>query len=134
MVAGALLGRYDWLKERLDEDGYIHGYYVDGHIVGDVIDSDDNGFQPEFWCPIDGSTLELVNNQPCLTIPKSVAKMVDEQNTTKLKFDDYDTEFFPYFEWSKKFDRQHGFFASNYLLDAYLAGKSLGVDLVKVVN
>lgn len=76
---------------------------------------------------------EKVAKRPSLTIPKSIAEMVDKQKTTQLKFDDYDNEFFPYFKWSTEFDKQHGKFSSSYLLDAYLAGKALGVDLVKVV-
>ncbi len=70
--------------------------------------------------------------QPQLTIPEWVAAIVDKQKTTKLKFDDYDNEFFPYFKWSKEFDKQHGKFSSSYLLDAYL--NPLTRDLVKVVE
>lgn len=67
-----------------------------------------------------------------LTIPKSIAEMADKQETTKLKFDDYDNEFFPYFKWSTEFDKQHGKFSSSYLLEAYL--NPLTRDLVKVVE
>lgn len=60
MAAGVLLGDYDWLKELLDEEGYVHGYYVDGYIVGKVADATDEYFNPEFWCPIDKSTLAAI--------------------------------------------------------------------------
>lgn len=44
----------------MDEDGYIHGWYVDGVIVGKFIDLNDEYATLEFWCPIDIETLEVV--------------------------------------------------------------------------
>lgn len=41
----------------MDDEGYVHGYYVDGYIIGKIAEVTDEYFQPEFWCPIDKSTL-----------------------------------------------------------------------------
>ena len=43
-----------------NQDGYITGYYVGGYLVGDVIEATDEYINFEWWCPIDESTLELV--------------------------------------------------------------------------
>ncbi|MDG4969273.1 hypothetical protein [Lactococcus lactis] len=59
-VLDNVYGTVDWLVERLDDEGYIHGYYVDGYIVGKVADATDEYFNPEFWCPIDKSTLVAI--------------------------------------------------------------------------
>ena len=106
-------------------------------IVGDADkDCNFNELAEVTWAdkPIYEETAIKYVKSSQLTIPKSIADMVDKQKTTKLKFDDYDNEFFPYFKWSTEFDKQHGKFSSSYLLEAYLAGKALGVDLVKVVE
>lgn len=42
----------------LDSDGYVHGWYVDGFIVGKVMESCEEYIALEFWCPVDVSTLE----------------------------------------------------------------------------
>ncbi|GAX46786.1 hypothetical protein [Pseudolactococcus reticulitermitis] len=44
----------------MDEDGYIHGWYVDGVIVGDFVELNDEYAILEFWCPIDIETLEVI--------------------------------------------------------------------------
>lgn len=48
-----------WFQDILDEDGFIHGWYSDGHIIGDVIEVDEEYIIHEFWCPVDKSTLQI---------------------------------------------------------------------------
>lgn len=43
----------------LDDEGYIHGWYVDGYIVGAIEESTEEYIAPEFWCPIEKDTLEI---------------------------------------------------------------------------
>ena len=42
------------------EDGYVHGYYIDGYIVGDVVDATDEYINLLFWCPADKDSVEVV--------------------------------------------------------------------------
>lgn len=49
----------EWWEEYLDNEGYIHGWYSDGYIIGHVIEADDEYIIHEFWCAIDKSTLQL---------------------------------------------------------------------------
>lgn len=49
---------YDWLLENTDVDGYIHGYYVDGHIVGKFVEVNNEYTHLEYWVPIQKDTLE----------------------------------------------------------------------------
>ena len=49
-----------WFEEILEEDGYVHGYYVDGYIVGDVVDATDEWINLSFWCPVDKDSVEVV--------------------------------------------------------------------------
>lgn len=46
----------------LDADGYVHGWYVDGFIVGGVIESTEEYVSLEYWCPVDVSTLKKVHD------------------------------------------------------------------------
>ena len=48
-----------FLKEYVDDDGFIHGWYSDGFIIGHVIEADDEYIIHEFWCPVDKTTLQL---------------------------------------------------------------------------
>lgn len=50
---------YDWSLP-LDDEGYIHGWYVDGFIVGAVQESTEEYIALDFWCPIEKDTLEAV--------------------------------------------------------------------------
>lgn len=50
-----------WLDEKLDEDGYIHGYYVDGHIVGDFAVLDSEYTHLDYWVPVQKETLVPIN-------------------------------------------------------------------------
>ncbi|MHC5215641.1 hypothetical protein ACYSNR_03170 [Enterococcus sp. LJL128] len=47
----------DMTGQKLDAEGYIHGYYVDGYIVGDFVDVTDEYAALEFWCEVDKDTL-----------------------------------------------------------------------------
>lgn len=49
-----------WLEERIDGDGYVTGYYVDGYIVGEFVVVDSEYTHLEFWVPVLKDTLELV--------------------------------------------------------------------------
>ena len=44
----------------IDNNGYIDGYYVDGAIVGNFADLNDEYTSLEYWCEVDVDTLELV--------------------------------------------------------------------------
>ena len=60
VIIGEKIEPFDGFNELVDDDGYIRGYYVDGYIVGKVADATDEYFNPEFWCPIDKSTLAAI--------------------------------------------------------------------------
>ena len=49
-----------WFEDLLDEDGYIHGWYVDGYIVGNIVEADDEYIAHEFRCSVDKETVEVV--------------------------------------------------------------------------
>ena len=51
---------YDWLEEKMDDDGYVTGYYVDGYIVGKFVEVNKEYTHLEFWVPVLKDTLELV--------------------------------------------------------------------------
>lgn len=55
----------DWeaqpfLEDLIDEEGYIQGYYVDGYIVGEVIESTDEYITLSFWWPVDKESVEVI--------------------------------------------------------------------------
>ena len=69
-------------------------------------------------------------NQPQLTIPKSIADLLDK--FIEIDFDDVGHE-----EWWIQENGLIEWFSKTpncYIKDAYLAGKGLGVDLAKVVD
>lgn len=47
------------MPEAMDDWGYVHGYYVDGYILGAIEESTEEYIEPEFWCPIEKDTLEI---------------------------------------------------------------------------
>lgn len=51
----------------IDKDGYVQGYYVDGYIVGDFVEANEEYTSLEWWCPVDVSTLKEVkeHNKTC---------------------------------------------------------------------
>lgn len=48
------------LKQYIDDNGYICGWYVDGAIVGKFVEFNEEYTVNEFWCKIDLDTLEVV--------------------------------------------------------------------------
>jgi len=50
----------DWVEEHLDDDGYVHGYYLDGYIVGGFIEVNSEYTNLEYWVPIEEDTLRAV--------------------------------------------------------------------------
>lgn len=69
--------------------------------------------------------IKYFNNKPSLTIPKSIAEQADKTDLDTL------------FEWGKQeFYQWFNHEQDEYMpiIYAYLAGKALGVDLVKVVD
>ena len=72
---------------------------------------------------------EKLLNQPQLTIPKSIADLLD-------KFIEFVFEDIGHEEWWIQENGLIEWFSKTpncYIKDAYLAGKALGIDLVKVV-
>lgn len=55
--AGDFANTNDWWNHYIDDDGYISGFYVDGYIIGKIIESSDEHILPKFWCPIQEDTL-----------------------------------------------------------------------------
>lgn len=47
-------------EDFIDEDGFIVGWYVDGAIVGDFVEFNEEYTANEFWCKVDVDTLEAV--------------------------------------------------------------------------
>lgn len=41
----------------IDKDFYISGWYVDGYIVGPVVDVGDDHIDFEYWCKVDEDTV-----------------------------------------------------------------------------
>jgi hypothetical protein len=53
------------LLERAQFDGtYVYGWYVDGFIVGEVMEVDNEWIALEYWVPVDPETVRLVNEEP----------------------------------------------------------------------
>lgn len=50
----------EFVKANCDDEGYIHGYYVDGYIVGPVVDVDQEYISLEWWCLVQQSTVEYL--------------------------------------------------------------------------
>lgn len=48
------------LKEYIDDEGYIYGWYVDGYIVGGMVEVNDEYCSLEYWVPVIEDTLVLV--------------------------------------------------------------------------
>ena len=54
---------FEGFYDLLDADGYVMGYYVDGYIIGKIAEVTSEYFYPEFWCPIDKSTLVKIGDE-----------------------------------------------------------------------
>lgn len=48
----------DMTGQKLDSEGYIHGYYVNGYVVGNFAEVTDEYANLEFWCEVDPDTLQ----------------------------------------------------------------------------
>ncbi|WP_195928011.1 hypothetical protein [Lactococcus lactis] len=81
-------------------------------------------------CEILNNIAEKVAKQPQLTIPKSITDLLDK--FIEIDFDDVGHE-----DWWIQENGLIEWFSKTpncYIKDAYLAGKAIGVDLVKVVE
>ena len=47
------------LMSIIDEDGYAHGHYVDGFIVGEMVEANDEYCTLEYWIPVIPDTLMM---------------------------------------------------------------------------
>lgn len=56
-----------FFKEVETADGYIKGWYVDGFILGDIIEVDDEVLNFEYWIAVDESTLREVQDTVTFT-------------------------------------------------------------------
>lgn len=51
------------LKLAKFDGAYVYGWYVDGFIVGEVMESDDEYIALEYWVPVDPETVCLVDKE-----------------------------------------------------------------------
>lgn len=66
-VAGYGFG-YEWLKDEIDDEGYVTGFFVGsdsknsvyGYIVGGVVEATDEYINLESWIPVYLDTVEEV--------------------------------------------------------------------------
>lgn len=67
----------------IDENNYVYGYYVDGYIVGPVVDVGDDRIDLEYWCKVDPDTVVEVDS-PEFTIEEwgtyRMTKTVEARN------------------------------------------------------
>ncbi|MCW6702121.1 hypothetical protein NH288_08470 [Anaerococcus sp. NML200537] len=67
----------------IDENNYIYGYYIDGYIVGPVVDVGDDHIDLDYWCKVDPDTLVEVDS-PEFTIEEwstfRIRKTVEARN------------------------------------------------------
>lgn len=52
----------------IDEEGYITGWYVDGFILGDVVEADSETIIFGYWVPVLRETVGLVYTEEGATI------------------------------------------------------------------
>lgn len=46
----------------IDENNYVYGYYVEGYIVGPIVDVGDDHIDLEYWCKVDPDTVVEVDS------------------------------------------------------------------------
>lgn len=46
----------------IDENNYVYGYFVDGYIIGPVVDVGDDHIDLEYWCKVDPDTVVEVDS------------------------------------------------------------------------
>lgn len=49
-------------KGYIDEENYVYGYYVEGYIVGPIVDVGDDHIDLEYWCKVDKNTVVEVDS------------------------------------------------------------------------
>lgn len=63
-------------KGYIDEENYVYGYYVEGYIVGPIVDVGDDHIDLEYWCKVDKNTVVEVD---------SPEFMVEEWGTYRIR-------------------------------------------------
>ena len=121
-MKGAAMSELEKAKQEVEQVCFAYDKAGD---TGDIKD------WKEFY-DLENKLIEKVKiaNQPQLTIPKSVADLLD-------KFIEFVFEDIGHEEWWIQENGLIEWFSKTpncYIKDAYLAGKALGVDLVKVVE
>lgn len=70
-------------KGYIDENNYVYGYFVDGYIIGPVVDVGDDHIDLEYWCKVDPDTVVEVDS-PEFTIEEwstfKIRKTVEARN------------------------------------------------------
>ena len=110
------------LEKAKQEVVFFFFFYDKAGDTGDIKD----------WKDLENKLIEKVKiaNKPQLTIPKSIADLLDK--FIEIDFDDVGHE-----DWWIQENGLIEWFSKTpncYIKDAYLAGKAIGVDLVKVVG
>lgn len=49
-----------FMKEYVDDEGYVYGWYVDGYIVGGMVEENEDYCSLEYWVPVIKDTVVLV--------------------------------------------------------------------------
>ncbi|WP_099321125.1 hypothetical protein [Anaerococcus sp. Marseille-P3625] len=49
-------------KGYIDEENYVYGYYIEGYIVGPIVDVGDDHIDLEYWCKVDKNTVVEVDS------------------------------------------------------------------------
>ena len=84
-------------KGYIDEDNHVYGYYVDGYIVGPVVDVGDDHIDLEYWCKVDPDTVVEVDS-PEFTIEEwgtyRINKTVEARNEAYAQL--------AYYRWRNK--------------------------------
>lgn len=68
-------------------DGWFEGYYVDGYIFGDIADSDEEAFTPNFWVKVDRNTLER-NGEKVESVKYKAQATADMKHLEYLDFEE----------------------------------------------
>lgn len=68
-------------EDYIDDEGYIIGWYVDGAIVGKFVEFENEYTVNEFWCKVDVSTLEVVEQPQENYTPKNASPFKPDKET-----------------------------------------------------
>lgn len=84
-------------KGYIDEENYVYGYYVEGYIVGPIVDVGDDHIDLEYWCKVDPDTVVEVDS-PEFTIEEwgtyRMKKTVEARNEVYAQL--------AYYRWRNK--------------------------------